>query len=189
METPGSATRPEDRESSLFLGVLVAILLVPIAAIGACFGIPYTVGNRWLRGHREAAFRRQMRSQGRMIAWAEFRRAMRAGGGTCIEEKFSPHGPVRLWWTPEEVEKESPYEIIDWFTMRKGGRFVPFVDWCRRRYTDGETGSAVLVDTAWIAKEEIFAAWSECKSKENAARWIEVAPPEIVPRRAGQESG
>jgi hypothetical protein len=119
-----------------------------------------------------------------MMAWTDFRRAMRAGGGTCIEEKFSAKGPVRLWWTPEDVERESPHEIKDWFTMRKGGRFVPFVDWCRRRYTDGETGSAALVDTGWISKEEIFAAWSECKSKENAAGWIEVAPPEIVPRRA-----
>jgi hypothetical protein len=186
METPGSATRPEDRESSLFLGVLVAIVLIPIAAIGACFGLPYTIVNRWLHGHREAAFRRRMRAQGRMMAWTQFRGAMRAGGGTCIEEKFSAKGPVRLWWTPEAVEKESPHEIKDWFTMSKGGRFVPFVEWCRRRYTDGETGSAVLVDTAWISKEEIFAAWSECKSKENAAGWIEVAPPEIVSRRAGE---
>ena len=183
METPGSANRPEERESSLFLGVFVGILLIPIAAIGACFGFPYAAGSRWLRGHHEAAFRRRMRSQGRMMAWTEFRRAMRAGGGTCIEEKFSAKGPVRLWWTPEDVEKESPHEIKDWFTMRKGGRFVPFVNWCRQRYTDGETGSSTLVDTAWIAREEIFAAWSECKSEENAAAWMEVAPPEIVPRR------
>jgi len=184
METPGSEPRPEDRESSLFYGVLVGIVLVPVAAVGACFAFPYAVVSRWLRGHREAAFRRRMQSQGRMMAWAEFRRAMHAGGGTCLEEKFSAKGPVRLWWTPEDVEKESPHEMIDWFTMRKGGRFVPFVEWCRQRYTDGETGSARLVDTAWIAKEEIFAAWSECKRKENAAGWIEVAPPEIVPRRA-----
>ena len=43
-------------------------------------------------------------------------------GGTCIEEKFSPKGPVRFWWTPENVHRESPHEIIDWFTMRKGRR-------------------------------------------------------------------
>ena len=73
--------------------------------------------------------------------------AMQETGGTCIEERFSPKGPVRFWWTPENVYGESPYEIIDWFTMRKGGRAEPFIRWCRERYTNADGGSAVLVET------------------------------------------
>jgi hypothetical protein len=111
---------------------------------------------------------------------------MHAEGGTCIEEKFSPKGPVRFWWTPEDVHRESPHEIIDWFTMRKGRRYEPFVHWCRGRYTGAEKGSAVLVETWGVPKNEIYALWSECRSDSSVARWIEVAPPEILPRRPGQ---
>ena len=183
METPGPELRPEAREGSLFYGVLAGILLLPIVAVGACFVVPYILVHRWLRGRREAAFKRRMRAQGRLMAWTEFRRAMRNGGGTCIEEKFSAKGPVRLWWTPEVVEKESPHAIIDWFTMRKGRQHEPFVHWCRARYTSADGGSAVLVDASLAPKREIYTLWSECRSDAARARWIEVAPPEILPRR------
>jgi hypothetical protein len=121
-----------------------------------------------------------------MIPWAEFLLAMHTDGGTCIEEKFSPKGPVRFWWTPENLQRESPHEIIDWFTMRKGRRYEPFVHWCRERYTGAEKGSAVLVETWGVPKKQIYALWSECRSNAAKARWVEVAPPEILPRRPGQ---
>jgi hypothetical protein len=138
-----------------------------------------------MRQHREHAFRSLMKTQGRLISWQDFLRAMRGRGGTCIEERFSPKGPVRFWWTPENAYGESPHEIIDWFTMRKGRRGDLFVHWCRERYTSADRGSAVLVDAALVPKREIYALWSECRSDAAKARWVEVAPPEILPRRPG----
>jgi hypothetical protein len=70
--------------------------------------------------------------------------------------------------------------------MRKGRRAEPFIRWCRERYTNAESGSAVLVETWGVTKKEIYALWSECRSDASTARWVEVAPPEIVPRRPGQ---
>ena len=110
---------------------------------------------------------------------------MHEKGGTCIEEWFSPKGPVRFWWTPENVYRESPFEIIDWFTMRKGRRAEPFIRWCRDRYTNADGGSAVLVDAPFVPKREIYTLWAECRSDAAAARWVEVAPPEIAPTPAG----
>jgi hypothetical protein len=127
-----------------------------------------------------------MKSRGRLIAWPEFVRAMHERGGTCLEEKFSPKGPVRFWWTPEDVQRESPHEIIDWFTMRKGRQYVPFVHWCRARYTSADGGSAVLVDAPLAPRREIYALWSECRSDAAKAKWIEVAPPEILPHKPGE---
>lgn len=168
------------------LQAIVGLLLLPFAFIGACLVIPYNIVLRWMRPRREGRFRARMKAQGRMITWQNFLRSVHSAGGTCIEEKFSPQGPVRFWWTSENVYRESPYEIIDWFTMRKGRQHEPFVHWCRARYTGADAGSAVLVDATLVPKRQIYALWSECRSDAAKARWIEVAPPEILPRRPGR---
>ena len=128
--------------------------------------------------------RRRMWAGGRVRANGSLR-----CGEVAIKERFSAKGPVRFWWTPENVYGESPHEIIDWFTMRKGGRYVPFVLWCRERFTRADGGSAILVETWGVPKKEIYALWAKCRPESgkdsNRARWIEVAPPEILPRRAG----
>lgn len=177
----------EPKNGTSVLAWIVGLLLVPFLFVGACSAVPYGFFLRWRQQHREDALKSLMKSRGRFIGWKEFVRAMRETGGTCIEERFSAKGPVRLWWTPEDVCGESPHEIIDWFTMRKGRRYEPFVRWCRERYTGADGGSAVLVETWGVPKKEIYALWAECRPESNndsnRARWIEVAPPEILPRR------
>jgi len=179
-------TGSTERPPSTAMGAVLGVAMIPVLAVGACLAIPYTVGARWLRMHREHKLRLLMKSRGRLIAWPEFVRAMHERGGTCLEEKFSPKGPVRFWWTPEDVHRESPHEIIDWFTMRKGRQYEPFVHWCRARYTNAEQGSAVLVDTPRVPRREIYALWSECRPDKAKARWIEVAPPEVLPHKVGE---
>src|SRR5579863_3427114 len=131
------------RRSSL--NVLLELALIPVAVGVAAVAVPLAFVPRWLQKHREHTFRLKMKSSGRLITWQVFLNSMRNLGGTCIEEKFSPKGPVRFWWTPDDVPSQSPHEIIDWFTMRKGRRGDAFVHWCRERYTNADTGSAVLV--------------------------------------------
>ena len=174
------------RPPSTAMGAAMGLAMIPVLFVGACLAIPYTVGARWLRINREHKLRLRMKACGRLISWPEFVRGMREQGGTCIEEKFSPKGPVRFWWTPEDVRRESTHEIIDWFTMRKGRQHEPFVLWCRARYTSAETGSAVLVDTPLVPRREIYSLWSECRSEVAKAQWIEVAPPEILPHKPGE---
>lgn len=179
---PGETEKPH----STAAGTAMGVAMIPVMIAGACLAIPYTVGARWLRLHREHKLRLLMKTQGRLIAWAEFVRLIREQGGTCIEEKFSPKGPVRFWWTADDVERESPYEIIDWFTMRKGRQHEPFVHWCRTRYTGAGNAGALLADTPLVPRREIYALWSECRSDAARAKWIEVAPPEILPHKAGE---
>jgi hypothetical protein len=172
------------RKPGSFQATVVGVLLVPVVALGVALAFPYMTVLHWLQKQREHTFRLRMRQLGRVISWAEFVRAMNERGGTCIEERFSPKGPVRFWWTAENVQGESPHPIIDWFTMRKGRQGEEFVHWCRERYTDAEAGSAVLVDTGLVAKRDIYALWSECRSHASVGRWVEVAPPEILPWKA-----
>ena len=183
MQTPESQNRREPSASSTFLGAVLVAALIPLVALGALLAAPSIVILQWMRQHREHSFRMRMKSRGRLMPWAEFVRAMRGQGGTCIEERFSPKGPVRFWWTPENAQGESPYPIIDWFTMRKGRQAEPFIHWCRERYTAAEGGSAALVDTGLVAHRDIYALWSQCRSESAVARWVEVAPPEIVPHK------
>lgn len=190
MQKPESENlRARKQRAGVFAWIL-GLLLLPFLCIGACFAAPYVLAMRWLQQHREDKLKSLMKSRGRFMGWVEFQRTMRESGGTCIEERFSAKGPVRFWWTPENVYGESPHAIIDWFTMRKGGRFVPFILWCRERYTKAEGGSAIMVETWGVPKKEIYALWAECRPESgkdsDKARWVEVAPPEIVPMRAGQ---
>jgi hypothetical protein len=182
-QTPGTASTHEAKPFAAYLGAVLGVLLIPVLAVAAVLAVPFVFVLKWVRQHREHSFRLRMKSRGRLMTWAEFLRTMRDSGGTCIEERFSPKGPVRFWWTAEDVYGESPYPISDWFTMRKGRKAEPFIRWCRERYTGANDGRAVLIDTGLVAKRDIYALWSECRSEASAARWVEVAPPEILPWR------
>jgi hypothetical protein len=181
MQTQG--TERAQKQPSTLVDAAMGVAMIPVLFVGACLAIPFTVGARWLRLHGEHKFRVLIKSRGRMITWPEFVRDLHERGGTCIEEKFTAKGPVRFWWTPDDVRRESPHEIGDWFTMRKGRQHEPFVHWCRARYTSADAGSAVLVDTPLVPRREIYALWSECRSDAMKAQWIEVAPPEILPKQ------
>jgi hypothetical protein len=186
MQTPDTERTQEHKRVGERVDAALGMMLIPVLAAGACLAIPFHFVFRWKRQHEEHVFRMLMKSRGRLITWPDLVRAMHDDGGTCIEEKFSPKGPIRFWWTREDVRCESPHEIIDWFTMRKGFKGQQFVHWCRERYTSADGGSAVLVDTPLVPKREIYALWSACRSEAKAARWVEVAPPEILPKRPGQ---
>lgn len=183
---PEPANPQEQKRRDTLLGAVLGVVLIPVVFAGGLFAIPYSIFLRWRRKRHEIRLRALMKAQHRWIGWQEFLRAMNSRGGTCIEERFSPKGPVRFWWTPENVYTESPHEIIDWFTMRKGRRGADFVHWCRARYTSPDSGSAVLVETWMISQKEIYGLWAKCHSQTGKARWVEVAPPEILPHRAGQ---
>jgi hypothetical protein len=185
MQMPGTENPLVEKRRSPLRSAL-GLLLIPALLVGAVLSIPCIYALRWIRQLEEYRFRRQIRSRGRSMAWTEFLRTMHGAGGTCIEERFSPKGPVRYWWTPENVSHESPHEIIDWFTMRKGGRSEPFIRWCRQRYTSADQGSAILVETMGVPSREIYSIWAECRTGTWASRWVEVAPPEILARRPGE---
>jgi hypothetical protein len=185
VRTPEIEPAPEQKQPSTATSVALGVAIMPVLIAGAGLAISSATVLRWMRRHEEHSLRAAMKAQGRVLAWAGFQEKMRSSGGTCIEERFSPKGPVRFWWTQENVFTESPHKIIDWFTMQKGGAATLFVHWCRKRYTSA-AGSALLVDTRLVSKKEIYALWSECRSQSCAARWVEVAPPEILPSAAGE---
>jgi hypothetical protein len=112
------------------------------------------------------------------MEWSDFVHALDETRGTAILERYSFKGPVRWWWTSENIYDACPYPTVDWVTMLDES-FLPFAEWCRQRYTSPERGQAFLVGLG--PKEESHSLWSRLQSTETGPeRWIEVVPPEGV---------
>lgn len=86
-----------------------------------------------------------MKANGRIVVWEHFIREINAGHGTLIVERFSFKGPIRMWWTMDDVYEVSPYPLVDWLTIASEASFDAVRDWCHSKYTSN-TGSALLVD-------------------------------------------
>jgi hypothetical protein len=81
------------------------------------------------------------------------------GHGTLIAEAMNIKDPWRIWWTTEDIPAASPYPCDFeacpelWDEER-----TPFDQWCRSRFTDPASGTALLVDlrTAEHLDESMF---------------------------------
>jgi len=129
---------------------------------------------RRVKSRRERRFANTMKADGRLIEWERFMTEINAGHGTLIVERFSFKGPIRLWWTREDVYEVCPYPLVDWLTMARETSFDAVRDWCHSQYTSN-TGSALLVDGS---KEQ----WRTIRgsgplSFRDGIRYLEVPPP------------
>jgi hypothetical protein len=166
------------RKKPVKLGRVAGVLLSPALLVGTALSIPYTAITRGLRARRERRFSNSMRMNGRTIEWARFIREIKDGHGTMIVERFSPKGPIRMWWTADNVYELCPYPLVDWLTMARDMDFDAARDWCHERYTSA-TASALLVEGS---KEQ----WRTIRGDnplwfQDGIRYLEVPPPRRLP--------
>jgi hypothetical protein len=164
------------------IGLPLSLLMIPVLFIAAGLSIPVTLVVARVRRRRERAFRRRMQASSRITEWSDFVRALDENRGTLIEERYSLKGPVRWWWTSEDVYQVCPHTMVDWMTMLDDPSFRPVAEWFRQRYTSPEIGQAVLVSTEGVPREEVHVLRSRLKSELGTVRWIEVVPPESLRR-------
>ena len=126
-------------------GSAAFVLLSPALFVLGVLSIPYTMVTTAVSDRRERKFRNSMRTAGRTMDWASFMREINSGRGTLIVERFSFKGPVRMWWTEENVYEACPYPAVHGLTMCSDAKFETVRDWCHRRYTS-DTGGAFIVD-------------------------------------------
>jgi hypothetical protein len=148
----------------------------------AGLSIPYMVVASLVMRQRERAFSRQMAGRSRILCWPDFRQALEQQRGTVIVERYSITGPIRWWWTQDNVSEICPYPIVAWFRMKEHARYRPLVDWFRQRYTDSEGDGALLVDREGVPEDELKGVATEMESESANVRRIEVAPPEAMRR-------
>lgn len=169
------------RNKPIELGPAAGVLLLPLLLVGGALSIPYAIIARRVISRRERRFTNSMRAVGRTVDWEHFIREIDAGHGTLIVERFSFKGPIRMWWTGDDVYELCPYPSADWLTMATETSFDALRDWCRNKYTSN-TGSALLVGGS---KEQ----WRMIRgnsppSFRDGIRYLEVPPP----RRSSQLS-
>ena len=162
-------------------GPVASLFFLPLLFVAGALSIPYGLVRRRVVAHRERQFSHFMKGSGRTMEWASFIREMNDGHGTLIVERFSFKGPIRMWWTGDDVYEVCPYPLVDWLTMARESRFDAVRDWCHSKYTSN-TGSALLVDGS---NEQ----WGTIRgnsplSFRDGIRYLEVPPP----RRSSQLS-
>src|SRR5215472_4222355 len=133
------------REKPIVLGPVVGMALLPLLLVGGVLSIPYTAIAKRVRSRRERRFTNSRKANGRTIDWAQFRLEINNDHGTLLVERFSFKGPVRMWWTADNIYQVCPYPLVDWFTMTMEPSFDAVRDWCHERYTSN-AGSALLVN-------------------------------------------
>lgn len=163
-------------KSNRFDHVVSVLVLpfLPLLFVAAATSIPYAKIRRRTMARREDRFRESMRLSGRVMDWPDFVRELDRGNGVFIVERFSFKGPIRMWWTGDDVYEVCPYPLVDWLTMARETSFDAVRDWCHSKYTSN-TGSALLVEGS---KEQ----WRTIRgnsplSFRDGIRYLEVPPP------------
>jgi len=84
--------------------------------------------------------------RGRVVRISQIEEQVKFGRGTLIIERGFPKGPIRHWWTPDNIYELSPYPLGSPVNPFESSPFVEAIDWCRGRYTDVLKGTAALIE-------------------------------------------
>jgi hypothetical protein len=177
MQTLDLGTKPNERTGPPEIGLPWSLLFIPALIFLAGLSIPYAfVGSR-IQRRRERSFCLEMKARDRVIEWPEFQRRIDKGHGTLIVEHHSLKGPMRWWWTPEDVYSLCPHLIVYWtMKMHNDESYRPLAEWCHLKYTSPVEGHAHLVahipDRVLVSPEDLLGEGL------NRMKWLDVVPPE-----------
>jgi len=131
------------------LGSLFALVLMLVAAAAITLSYPFFWPFIAFRRWKARQFAKRMAAANGAVARSYFDLALEERRGTVIEE-WAPFkvgaGPLRRWWTEDDVREVSPYRLPqNGAGAIREKEFGPFNCWCREVYT-GVRGKALLVE-------------------------------------------
>lgn len=139
-------TKSEKQHQPKQFGVFVGLLLLPLLFVAAAFSIPYGLIAMTLYRVREKRFAKRMAERGRIINFESFLQSSESGQGTVIcEWKSKFKGPIRLWWTGDDLFADTPFPIVDREELPLKTNEQPFTRWCFDKYIDPSKGKALLL--------------------------------------------
>ncbi len=83
-----------------------------------------------------------------------------------LEYRTPFKGPVRPWWTAEDVYARAPYPCVDRYHMWKDSSFRPFLDWLDREYLSPIEGRAFFVVSTAKQRQSFRAELKNARSIE-----------------------
>jgi hypothetical protein len=133
------------KPKKIMLGVLVFPFFLPLVILFA-ISIPWTQINRLNQRRKERKFTEQMSASGRLMTWKALQLALDHRQGTVIGEYLSMSGPLRVWWTSDDIPAVSPHrwereKHLAWLEPE----FLPFFKWTYEQFTNPKSGLARLV--------------------------------------------
>ena len=174
--------KPQHKRGPRDFGPVVGCLVgLPLLLMGALLSVPYLGVFTLVWKAKERLLTRKMEKEGRVVKWGEFLDALDQNRGTLIAEWETNKGPVRLWWTPDDIYGLTPYPCGDHVSMSWFGEFSPFRKRCFEKYASPTTGNALLVlgeeSQKRLAKEKI-----------RMFRTVEIVPPRKPPHHNSVEN-
>jgi len=85
-----------------------SVIFIPLLFLASALSIPYGLVANYVMKRRERQFKHEMEDIGRTLLWADFVRRSSEEDGTLIIDIVTLKGPVRWWWTSENLSELSP---------------------------------------------------------------------------------
>jgi hypothetical protein len=136
----------------IMLPLFILLLLVGVVIAGVL--IPVDFVYRYVYHLRQQRLDKQLRSRlvatGRFLEWSEVEAKLQKGEGTLIVEHCAPKGPIREWWTADDLIAASPVPLpLSLYSQIAAEHWKPLQEYatsCVARYLDGEMGLAYLTE-------------------------------------------
>ena len=110
--------------------------------------MPITLVYRLRSWHRERHLWRQLAAIDRVVEWNKIEPKFRVGAGTLVFEHCSLKGPVRDWWTEEDVIGSAPLPLPVSLTLPlevgRADQLHEYAKACATKYLDLKSGVAKL---------------------------------------------
>jgi len=138
---------PADGSPQVLLGLLAAILFLPILVLMVAPSIPVAAIARYKQDRFERRFKEQMVTAGRTLSWDSVEG--RAAQGTLILEQRSLGGRTRFRWAPDGLAEVSPFPYALSSEGSLAGlqpEFARLRAWRYENYLNPVSGKASLVE-------------------------------------------
>ena len=130
------------------LWVVLTPFVFPLLLIAAIISIPVEFILQIRQRCRETGYRARLAAEGRLLPWADVDVHLRNGTGTLIVEHCSPRGPVRDWWTEDDIIGNAPVSLPSAIAELPAEsdleKLLAYSRECRDRHLDEQNGLAKL---------------------------------------------
>jgi hypothetical protein len=124
----------------------MSLLFIPVLLVTAALSYPFGAVLIVRRRYQEKRLVTRLTARGRVMQEEAFQSAMAEERGTLIHHWESPKGPIRWWWTSDDIVSGAPHKFgtdprhAGWDPI-----FHDFTLWCEAKYISEEKGKALLI--------------------------------------------
>jgi hypothetical protein len=133
----------------LFVPIMTPLGIV-FLLVAAVVSVPVEFVWRLRQQRAEKQLRARLAAAGRFIDWDAVEAGLKASAGTLIIEHRSPKGPIREWWTEDDLVAAAPVPLpTSLVSPPEEGQLRPIQEYakvCSARYVDIEAGTARLTE-------------------------------------------